>query len=232
MSGRLIVVTGTGTNIGKTHLACSLARRWGAKGARVAGIKPIESGSEGPFGPDSLALAAHSTFHVKHPPPYVLRAPLAPARAADEEEIEVDIERVLNWVNAVRSEAEGVIVELPGGLFSPVRPGWTNAELLIALKPDATVLVAANRLGVLHDCVAAVRAAKAQNIMFSCICLMEEAVADSSTGYNAEDLCDIDNLLPVGEIPRGTIEELAATDVLAWALDERCLGLQNDSAAL
>lgn len=232
MTGRLIVVTGTGTNIGKTHLACALTRRWAAKGARVAGIKPIESGTEGPLGPDSLALRAHSTFHVKHPPPYVLRAPLAPARAADEEGAEVDIDRVLNWVNAIRSEADGVIVELPGGLFSPVKPGWTNAELLIALKPDATVLVAANRLGALHDCTAAVRAAKAQNIVFSCICLVEEAIADLSTGYNAEDLCDIDNLLPVGEIPRGTIEELASTPILAWALDDRCLRLRNDSAAL
>lgn len=229
MTGRLVVVTGTGTNIGKTHLACALARCWGARGARIAAIKPIESGSAGPLGPDSLALAAHATFHVKHPPPYVLRMPVAPARAADEEGIAIDVPRVCEWVREIRLAADGVVLELPGGLFSPVAPKWTNAELLLALQPNATVLVAPDRLGTLHDCTATLRAASAQSIVFSCVCMVEGAAFDESTGRNAEDLCDIDNLLPVVEIPRGTIEELSLSREVARAL-ERCL--RDDATAL
>ena len=229
MTGRLVVVTGTGTNIGKTHLACALARCWEAHGGKIAAIKPIESGSEGPLGPDSLALAAHGTFHVKQPPPYVLPTPCTPARAAREAGVSIDIERVIAWVNAARQDADGVIVELPGGLFSPVASGWTNAELQQELHPDAAVLVAPNRIGVLHDCTSAIRAARAQSIAFSCICLVEAADSDASTRWNAEDLRDLEGLPPVGEIPRGTIEELSLSGEVAWAL-ERCL--RDDATAL
>ncbi len=44
MTAPLLVVTGTGTGIGKTVIAAGLVATWGRRGFRVAGVKPIESG--------------------------------------------------------------------------------------------------------------------------------------------------------------------------------------------
>ena len=54
---------------------------------------------------------------------------------------------------AARREASPLVVELAGGLFSPLAPQLTNAEVIAALAPTFTFLVAPDRLGVLHDIV-------------------------------------------------------------------------------
>ena len=48
-----IVVCGTGTEIGKTHVACALVAHLAAAGKTVVGLKPIESG----VGPSSASAA-------------------------------------------------------------------------------------------------------------------------------------------------------------------------------
>ena len=79
----LIVVTGTGTGIGKTHIAEAILRAWARHrpGARLIGLKPIESGVSVGAVTDSGRLAAASTFHVKQSG-YALSAPLSPHLAA------------------------------------------------------------------------------------------------------------------------------------------------------
>ncbi len=64
----LVVVVGTGTDVGKTHVATAVLRAWGVH-AKTIGYKPVETGV-GPsgVGEDARSLAEASTFHVKHPP--------------------------------------------------------------------------------------------------------------------------------------------------------------------
>ena len=63
--GRIVLV-GTGTGIGKTHLGVALVQALAAAGIEVAGLKPVESGvGTGPSDADLLAGA--SSFHVKPP---------------------------------------------------------------------------------------------------------------------------------------------------------------------
>ena len=42
---RRYFITGTDTGVGKTHAACAMIRRLVGEGERVAGLKPIASGS-------------------------------------------------------------------------------------------------------------------------------------------------------------------------------------------
>jgi dethiobiotin synthetase len=60
----LVVVTGTGTSIGKTHFAEALILAW-RRTARVLGLKPIESGVVPGALTDVERLQAVSSFHVK-----------------------------------------------------------------------------------------------------------------------------------------------------------------------
>ena len=41
MNAPLLLVTGTGTEIGKTVVACGLVAAWSRTGLRVAGLKPV-----------------------------------------------------------------------------------------------------------------------------------------------------------------------------------------------
>ncbi len=225
MSARVVVITGTGTGIGKTHATASLLRAWarvltesGVGEPLVAGLKPVESGVTAGGPTDVGTLEQASTFHVKRfPPPYLLTRPVSPHLAAADEGRVVELEVLLRYVDSVRKLTHGVAVELPGGLFTPLAPELSNADLARALKPDATLLVAPDRLGVLHDVAAATRAAEAAGVEISGILLSSPDQPDASTGTNARELGHVTRLPIVAILPRADIPTLARRkDLAAW----------------
>lgn len=214
MTAPLLAVTGTGTGIGKTHTACAVALAWSrrlAAGPGLAALKPVESGVPPNGEPeDGARLAGVSTFHVKHrQAPYLLARPVSPHLAARDAGVAVDLEVVARWVRPYRERAAGVLVELPGGLFSPVAPGKSNADLAKALAPTATLLVAPDRLGVLHDVGATARAARAADLALHGIVLVAPAEPDASTGTNAAEMPEVTDVPVLAVLPRGTCEDLA-----------------------
>ena len=209
MLGRLIVVTGTGTEIGKTHLPCALVRS--GQPERVRGIKPIESGVSGEEGDDgrALRLASGDMFHVKHGlAPYLLRRAVSPHLAAREEGRQIAFADVERYVAAWRADSDVVFVELAGGMFSPLVPPQTNADLARMLAPDALLVVAPDRLGVLHDVGATLRAAASCGTPVTAVALVCPATRDASTGSNRAELQDLVPV-PVFEVARGDASELA-----------------------
>src|SRR6202142_1681773 len=62
--GRMVVIGGTGTSIGKTQFAEAVLYAW-RETARVVGLKPVESGVVDRSRSDAARLAAASSFHVK-----------------------------------------------------------------------------------------------------------------------------------------------------------------------
>jgi dethiobiotin synthetase len=225
MRARLLVVSGTGTGIGKTHATAALLGAWaralserGVPQPLVAGLKPVESGvrDEGPS--DVRTLEQASTFHVKRfPSPYLLKRPVSPHLAAEEEGRTIEADVITSYVDSVRKLTHGVAVELPGGLFSPLTPELTNADLALALQPDALLLVAPDRLGVLHDVAAATRAAAALGLATSGILLVAPELPDASTGTNAGELAKLTRTPVVAVLPRAPVATLAERpDLTSW----------------
>jgi dethiobiotin synthetase len=225
MSARLLVVTGTGTGIGKTHATASLLGAWprilselGIEQPLVAGLKPVESGviEGGPS--DVLTLEHASTFHVKRfPPPYLLARAVSPHLAAEAEGRTLELREITSYVESVRKLTHGVAVELAGGLFSPLAPELDNADVALALKPDAVLLVAPDRLGVLHDVAAATRAAAALGLSLSGVVLVAPELPDASTGTNARELARVTRIPVVAVLPRADVPTLAQReDLTAW----------------
>jgi dethiobiotin synthetase len=186
MPGKLIVLSGTGTEIGKTHIAEALLLGWRALGIRAVGLKPVESGVDGSAPSDNERLAAASAFHVK--PPYVLRLPVAPHLAARHGGVRLEPLAIASNISEARTQAPITLLELPGGLFSPLTDDVLNAEFAASLAPDATLLVAPDRLGVLHDVLATLRAATTVPLPLYGIVLSTPARPDLSTGTNAAEL--------------------------------------------
>ncbi|MDB4933381.1 MAG: Dethiobiotin synthetase [Labilithrix sp.] len=217
MSASLLVVTGTGTGIGKTHATSAIARAWaralveaGIPEPKVAALKPVESGVQAHEASDVATLEHASTFHVKRvPPPYMLARAVSPHLAARDEGRTLEIGPIREYVRGAVELAHAVAVELPGGLFTPLAPDLCNADVARALDPDAVLLVAPDRLGVLHDVAASTRAADALGLVLTGIVLVAPDHPDASTGTNAAELPLVTGVPVVATLPRAPAEELA-----------------------
>lgn len=146
---RTIVVVGTGTGVGKTVFTALAASRLRHQGVRVAALKPLCSGGRG----DALRLrdAAASGLAMDWINPWWFRAALTPREAARRAGGKVAASAVVDSVRRVESmDFEVVLVEGAGGLLSPLAEDLDSRGLIRALGA-ATVLVAANRLGMLNE---------------------------------------------------------------------------------
>lgn len=157
--GRILVL-GTGTEIGKTHVSVGVLRALAARGARALGIKPVESGltEVGPGQADYERLGAAGIFTAF--PRYGLDEPLSPHLAARRAGRALELSEISTWVSELeRAHAPSLTwVETAGGAFSPLSETMVNADLIRELEPSLVLLVAPDRLGVLHDVGAALRA--------------------------------------------------------------------------
>lgn len=211
-------MSGTGTGVGKTHVSDALLRCW-ARGATVCGLKPIETGiAPGAEGDDFLRLRSASTFHVKQRPPYAFAPPVSPHLAAAEAGETILASVVEAYVADVRRQASGVLVELPGGLFTPLARRLTNADLAAVLEATSILLVAPNRLGVLHDVAAATRAAKAAGLRIDGIVLSAPFADDASTPSNANELASVTDVPLLCAVGRASAEALSTSAGIHHAL--------------
>jgi len=230
----LLLVTGTGTSIGKTHLAVALVHAVQALGHSAAGFKPIESGVGGPEATDFDRLRDASTFHVKPSirPVRALPAPISPHLAAADAGTTIELSELFSAVTALQSLVDVLVLELPGGLFSPLSPTLVNGDVARVLRPTATWLVAPDRLGVLHDVGAASRAAAADGIGIDGIALAPPAAPDASTGRNFAELPLVTRVVHRVTIPRVAAPEALAADASVATILKVSLHRVHQPAAL
>lgn len=151
---RLVVVTGTGTEIGKTWVAAGLLAALAARGWRVAARKPAQSGHPGEVtdadrlgaatGEDPAAVCPpHRSYGVSMAPPMAAEAlGLPPFTIA-----ELAAEVTASWPSPA---VELGVVEGAGGVAAPQAADGDTAGLIAALHPDVVVLVADAGLGVIN----------------------------------------------------------------------------------
>lgn len=219
-----LAVVGTGTGIGKTHLCVALLTALRAQNLLSCGMKPVESGvppeseATNPTGDsgspnteptDGDLLREASTYALREKAPYRLRAPLSPHLAARQEGIEIDLQRILAWLDTAL-DCPVRILETAGALLSPLTRRDANLDLVRAWRPDAIVLVAPDRLGVLHEVRAAVhllhKSADTQTSPLGrtpLVCALQAPeVPDLSTGTNAAELAWLGVLSDIVTFPR------------------------------
>ncbi len=221
----ILSVMGTGTGVGKTHVAVALLLHLRARGVAAAGYKPMESGVEGAHGEDELALAAAAPAAA---PPFRFRAALAPHMAARLEGRAVPSAALVESLLAAARAHPVLVLELAGGWFSPFDDELDNAEWLAALPQELrprlrTLLVAPDRLGVLHDVSAALRAGAALGLPATALALSAVGPerADASSGLNLDELArrPLTRALPAVRLGHAPSAELAQSPELAWLID-------------
>jgi dethiobiotin synthetase len=148
---RLVFVTATGTEIGKTWWAASLARTARAHGWHVAARKPTQSGGHpGTRDADVLAAATGEDPTVVCPPSRTYDLAWAPPMAAAELGLPpvtiVELVAGLDWAPGT----DLGLVEGAGGVRSPLAVDGDNLALVEALSPDLVVVVADAGLGTIN----------------------------------------------------------------------------------
>ncbi|MEL6110094.1 MAG: dethiobiotin synthase [Planctomycetota bacterium] len=205
-------ITGTDTDVGKTHVACKLARESVEQGVRVGVYKPVASGcipgsetGSGEVTADELValdalrlwLDAGKPLDLDSVCPQKFREAVAPNVAARADGKSVDRDRLISGLERWR-DFDVVYVEGAGGLFSPLADQYLNADFARELPAPNLGLVAANRLGVLHQVLATVLAAKQVGLVIDTLYLNQvDSQPDPSVAHNAEQISE---LLPELEI--------------------------------
>jgi dethiobiotin synthetase len=158
----LVVLAGTGTEVGKTWVGCRLLRELRAAGRSVAARKPVQSfdPSDAVTDADLLAEAsgeeplavcpAHRRYEVAMAPPMAAEVLGRPAiRVAD-----LLDELATSWpepwpLQGSTPDSVGV-VELAGGVRSPIAHDGDGVDLIEGLEPDLVVVVADAGLGTIN----------------------------------------------------------------------------------
>lgn len=191
----IVFVVGTGTDVGKTHVTAALMR---AAGPRAGAWKPIATGMTDAYGDDARAIGA------KEPPLFRFEPPISPHLAARQLGTTITAHAIVDKANDLVDGHDPFFVESAGGLFSPISDAETTFEIWRELaKGSATtrlLLVAPDRIGVLHEITATVRAANISPV----IALSAPAVPDASTGTNAAEIRRLRLAKAVVEFPRAT----------------------------
>lgn len=175
---RGVFVTGTDTEIGKTHVSTAMVAAARRRGLRVGVMKPIAAGAEQtPLGlrnEDALALiaAARGNATIKTPPgsvaarltaaeyaavnPYCFAPPVSPHIAAGEAGVRPDLTHIARLAAVHLSENDWLVVEGAGGWLAPITDELSVSDLALAIGLPVVVVVGM-RLGCLNHAQLTIR---------------------------------------------------------------------------
>jgi dethiobiotin synthetase len=154
--GRLVLVAGTGTDVGKTWVSARLLATLRAAGSTVAARKPAQSfdPTDDPAGFDSAVLGAASgeASETVCLPSRWYEIAMAPPMAADAlgrgRIALADLVQELAWP---APPVDVGLVETAGGVRSPQSHDGDVIAMVAALAPDIVLLVADAGLGTLNS---------------------------------------------------------------------------------
>jgi dethiobiotin synthetase len=152
----VVVVTGTGTEVGKTWVSCALLAEARARGWRVAARKPVQSFDPTDASTDADRLAGASGERASDvcPPgrsyPVAMAPPMAAARLGVKppslQEIALDLHD--SWGPEYIDLG---LVEGAGGVASPLASDGDTARLAGVIGADLVLVVADAGLGVINS---------------------------------------------------------------------------------
>lgn len=181
---RGLFVTGTDTNVGKTHIAALIVRAMRSSGQRVGACKPVCSGavldSAGVIHWDDIdqlrgALGVDYLDDAICPQRFL--APLAPPHAARAEGRTVDFARLVSGIQWWGEQADVLIVEGVGGLLAPVTEKETAADLARAIGYPM-IIVARCGLGTINHTLLTIEAARQRGLSMAGVILNQSHPAD------------------------------------------------------
>jgi len=178
---RGLFVTASGTEIGKTLIACALAHQARGRGQSVRVVKPVATGFDaGLADSDTAQLLTAAGQPVNEATvaactPWRFDPAIAPDMAAARAGMALDFDAVTAHCRAAVAESADVtIIEGVGGTMVPLGGTRTVRDLIAALRLPA-VVVGGSYLGVISHTLTAVESLSVQGITVAGIVVSESA---------------------------------------------------------
>lgn len=189
---KIIIVTGIDTEVGKTEVAGHLLVELLRQQQKVASFKPLQTGADG-FSPDLVrhqqiidelvtdAELRNNFLGYPQMCSYILPMPASPHLAAQAAKVDISMAKIIDDLHVFVNKRfaqdpvnkqfsteyhrlDTLVVELAGGVMSPITNHWTNLDLISFFRAYAqqnsldfeVVLVASGALGKLSQTLAAI----------------------------------------------------------------------------
>jgi dethiobiotin synthetase len=164
---RGLLVTGTGTEVGKTIVASAIAATMAAQGQRVAVFKPVVTGLDEVAGapPDHelLRVSARSAQKPDEIAPYRFGPAVSPHLAARLAGVRVERARLVRGAFRAAAAADVLVVEGVGGLSVPLSDDYLVRDFAVDLALPL-VVVAQPGLGTINHSLLTLEAARAAGL--------------------------------------------------------------------
>lgn len=199
-------LTGTDTEVGKTHIACALLHRARSVGHVAVGLKPVAAGTDATGANDDVVrIRAASSRQLPDAVvnPYCFAPAIAPHIAAADAGVVIDFARIAATVDTARAAADFVVVEGAGGFCVPFGVDRNAADLARQLALPV-VLVVGMRLGCINHALLSAEAIAARGLPLAG--WVANRLAPGMQRF-AENLATLEQLLPapcLGVVPWGT----------------------------
>lgn len=205
-------LTGTDTEVGKTHSICSLLWRARQAYSRVCGMKPFASGldAEGKNA-DIEAIRAASCPALPEGliNLYRFAQPVSPHIAAEKEGNPIRFAPIAKAVEEARARCDFLAVEGAGGFRIPLSADGDSADLAVALGLPVVVAVGM-RLGCINHALLTAEAVLARGLALAGWIANR---IDPHMACPAENLETLEKLMPaplLGVLPYGVAPKAAA----------------------
>lgn len=156
-----LFITSTGTDTGKTLVACAMLYQAHRSGLDAYAIKPVASGMGALNSVSDAARLLRAMGKPHHPTavreicPWQYEAPSSPHLAARQSGHTLVWSDVITFCNASIHAHQLTLIEGAGGLMSPIDDTHTNIDIALALKLPV-VLVVSNYLGAISHNLTAI----------------------------------------------------------------------------
>jgi dethiobiotin synthetase len=165
-----LFVAATGTDIGKTFVACGIIAELRRRGRKVEALKPLVSGYDDSRADESdpgrllTALGRDvDPSEIERISPWRYRAPLAPDMAARREGKNVDFGAVVKFCRDAMGKQGDLLIEGVGGVMAPIAEGRTVLDWIEELGIPV-LLVAGSYLGAQSHSLTALAALRERRI--------------------------------------------------------------------
>lgn len=177
---KLLFITATNTNIGKTYTTLKLIDTLANRSVSVGVCKPIETGVETQAHDAFKLLTSVQSYNKnfknlteKEITAYTFPLPAAPFCADTNQTIKIDI--IKNKIVELSKLCDILIIEGAGGLMVPITKDYMMIDLIQELNAK-TLLVTPSKLGCINDTLLSIEALNNRKIDFDwCVNIFEDS---------------------------------------------------------